>query len=261
MESLNYASQKQNLNMSKSIRILKLFLVFGYAILLSKAFGQTKSTSDVTVEGSAKMKVQPDIITLTLSIEKTDTIENVSIKLLNEESDILVRSLENLGFPNGAIKILDYKVSRSYNEDRGKSYSASNILKVEFKLDTKIVDAFYSEIELKKVKDLDVSFETRLSDSLEKSSRLRLVQLAIVDAKNNSDNIAKALNLNLSKIKQVYKNNEVLSFMPNQLITMKFTPPKIIRDSETNYRSSFDKFQIEDIELEEKITIVYEIAK
>jgi len=37
---------------------------------------------------------------------------------------------------------------------------------------------------------------------------------------------------------------------------VKFTPPEIKKDREIRYNTAFDKFQGEDAELEERITIV-----
>ena len=39
---------------------------------------------------------------------------------------------------------------------------------MQFILNNKLIDAFYKELQLNEIKDLDVSFETKLSDSLEK---------------------------------------------------------------------------------------------
>jgi hypothetical protein len=41
---------------------------------------------------------------------------------------------------------------------------------------------------------------------------------------------------------------------------VKFTPPKIVKEEEVKTNTSFDAFQVVDVELDEKITIVYEIS-
>ena len=181
--------------------------------------------------------------------------------MLNLEIEILVKSLDKIGFPDRSIKISDYKISSSLDDDKVKKYTASNTLKIQFTLDNKLIDAFYTEIQINKIKDLDVSFETSISDSLEKATRLKLVQMAIEDAKINAVNISKTLSLNLIRIKQVYKENERLTSYANQIDFVKFTPPKIVGDTDLSFKSSFDKFQVDDVQLEEKITLVYEIAK
>ncbi|GAB2825156.1 SIMPL domain-containing protein [Ferruginibacter profundus] len=156
--------------MSSNIISFRIAIILATVSLFShSAFSQNKKLAEITAEGNAKIKVKPDIVTFTLTIEKSDTIEKNVIKILNEEVDLLSRSLEKLGFQNKAVKVSDYRISSSFDEDRKqKTYTATNILKVEFRLDNKLIDAFYNEIQSRNFKDLDFNYETGISDSLEK---------------------------------------------------------------------------------------------
>jgi uncharacterized protein len=246
-------------NNSFSFRIT--ILLAALALFNSSALSQTKKLAEITAEGRSSLKVKPDIVTFTLTIDKTDTIEKKVIKILNEEVQSLSQSLEKLGFQNKSIKISDYRISSSLDDDnKQKRYTATNILKVEFKLDNKVIDALYNEIQTNNFKDLDLTYETGISDSLEKVTRVLLVQLAIEDAKANAMNISKNLGLSITKVKQVYKENTRIQVMANQISFIKFTPPKIVGDTDLSYKTSFDKFQVEETELEEKITVVYEVS-
>lgn len=237
------------------------FLLTAFALFNFSAFSQNKKLAEITAEGSSSLKVKPDIVTFTLTIDKTDTIEKNVIKILNEEVQSLSQSLEKIGFQNRSIKISDYRISSSFDDDKKqKSYTATNVLKVEFKLDNKVIDALYNEIQTNNFKDLDLTYETGISDSLEKATRVLLVQLAIEDAKANAINISKNLGLSITKVKQVYKENARIQVMANQISFVKFTPPKIVGDTDISYKTSFDKFQVEETELEEKITVVYEVS-
>ena len=237
------------------------FLLTALALFNFSAFSQNKKLAEITAEGSSRLKVKPDIVTFTLTIEKTDTIEKNVIKILNEEILSLSQSLEKLGFQNKSIKVSDYRVSSSIDDDNKlKRYTASNILKVEFRLDNKLIDAFYNEIQINNFKDLDITYETGISDSLEKATRVLLVQLAIEDAKANAANISNKLGLTITKVKQVYKENARIQVMANEISFVKYTPPKIVGDTDISYKTSFDKFQVEETELEEKITVVYEVS-
>ena len=42
---------------------------------------------------------------------------------------------------------------------------------------------------------------------------------------------------------------------------VKFTPPRVMDDNEIVFDTSFDKFQVEEMEIEEKITVIFEISK
>ena len=241
--------------------MLRQIIIIGLTLFSLSAFSQSKNSNEIIAEGGSKIKVRPDLATFTLTVEKTDTIEKNAIKLLNLEIDDLVKSLYKVGFTNKTIKISDYDISSSQNDEEKKKYTASNVLKLEFSLDTRLIDALYKEIQEAGLKDLDISFETKVSDSLEKVTRLKLVQLSIEDAKINANNICKALDLKIVRVKQVLKYKDGIFGNPPEINQIKFTPPKIIGDTQISYNTSFDKFQVEDVELEEKITIVYEISK
>jgi uncharacterized protein len=241
--------------------MLRQIIIIGLTFFPLGAFSQSKNSNEIIAEGGSKIKVRPDLATFTLTVEKRDTIEKIAIKLLDLEIDDLVKSLYKVGFTNKTIKISDYDISSSQNDEEKKRYTASNVLKLEFGLDTKLIDALYKEIQEAGLKDLDISFETKVSDSLEKATRLKLVQLSIEDAKINAENISKALDIKLVKVKQVLKYKDGILSPPMTVNYIKFTPPKIVGDTQISYNTSFDKFQVEDVELEEKITIVYEISK
>lgn len=236
----------------------RLLIILILTIVASNVNSQSPTSNELIAEGGAKLNVKPDIAIFTLTIEKSDGIENNAIKFLNLEIEELVKSLNKLGFTNRSIKVAGYGISSLTDNENRKKYTASNILRVEFQLDNKLIDAFYNEIQDAAIEDLDVSFDTRVSDSVEKASRLRLVQLAIKDAIINANNISKALNIKIIRVKRVQKYVE--GFSDRAMVEMaKFTPPKIVGDEQN--KTSFDKFQVEDNVLEEKITIVYEISK
>ena len=241
--------------------MLRQIFIISLTLLSYCAFSQSKNSNELIAEGGAKIKVRPDIATFTLTIEKKDTVEKNAIKFLNIEIDALIKSLYKIGFTNRVIKIADYNVSSSENEQEKKRYTATNILKIEFGLDTKMIDAFYKEIQEASLEDLDISFETKLSDSLEKVSRVNLVKLSIEDAKINANNICKALDIRILSVKQILKYKDGILGPPPEIKQIQFTPPQIKKDTQISYNTSFDKFQVEEIELEEKITIVYVISK
>ena len=72
--------------------------------------------------------------------------------------------------------------------------------------------------------------------------------------------MAEALGLRIGKVKQVQKNGSTM-LEETKIEMVKFTPPAIKREIEMRYNTPFDKFQVEDAELNERITVVYEILK
>jgi len=243
---------------SKSLLTPITFLSLTF--LLSPAYSQNKDSKEIIAEGGAKTKIRPDIVTFTLTVEKTDTVETRAIEELNKGVEALTNALFKIGFTHEAIAISDYEVSSFVNDEHQKRYTSSNALKIEFKLDTKLINQIYNAIQNDNLSDLDISFDTQISDSLEKKTRQLLVQQAIADAKSNADNISKALNIKIIGVKQV-SNYAPALFDQNKIELVKFSPPKIIGDTDVRYNSSFDKFQVEEMEIEEKITVIFEISK
>lgn len=226
-------------------------------LIITTSVNSQSSSNEIIVDGSAKMKVRPDVAVFELTMEKRDSIEKNATNNLNVGIEQLVASLNKIGFTNNSIRIADYEVSSETDDDDKKRYTASNTLKVEFRIDNKIIDAFYGQVQQAGIEDLDISFDTKLSDSLERASRSRLVQFAIQDAKASAGNISRAADIRIGRIKQVRKSDEVAVFF--HLEEVKFAPPKIVADRDIAYKTSFDNFQVDDVELEERITIIYEI--
>jgi len=241
----------------------KYLLIIILNCLTITSFSQLSNGNEIIADGTAKVKIRPDIALFMLEVTKKDTSESKAIKNLNQEIDALIKMLYTLGFSEKSIKIADYDISSSESDDdKSKIYEAQNSLNIKFGLDAKIIDAFYKEVERANLRDLDIRFETMVSDSLEKATRQKLVQMAIEDAKSNAKNIADALKIQILGIKQVTKNryNEYRGTTAKWEI-IKYTPPKVVGDTEIVYSTSFDKFQVEEVELEETISIVYEIPK
>ncbi len=239
----------------------KTILILCITLFTTIANGQTKSNNEIYSDGVSKTKVRPDVAILTLSIEKTDSVEKKAIQYLNEEIEKLTNVVFELGFDKSQISISEYKISSSLRDDDRKKFTATNELKIEFALNTKLVDAFYKSIQKNSLTDIDISFDTKLSDSLEKTTRFNLVQQAISDAVQNATNIATALKVKIGDVKQVIKTKDAFYGQAPKIEIMKFTPPKIIEDTKIKYSTSFDKFEVTQVDIEERITIVFEIKK
>lgn len=236
------------------------FIIFTFLVLSLNLFAQNNSGNELTAEGNAKTKVKPDLASFRISIEKRNLVEKTSIKELNEEIEKLQKLLLRIGFTDKNIKISEYKVLSNQDNDDKKEYQTTNTLVVTFNLDNKLIETFYQDIQNENLKDADIEFETQISEELEKTTRLKLVNNAINDAKNNAENIANALEVKLVNIKQVSKfgmrNLDVSSYKNNDMVKYAKSMAAM-----SNQKTSFDKFEVEEKELEESITIIYEITK
>ncbi|MCK8143368.1 SIMPL domain-containing protein [Flavobacterium sp. I-SCBP12n] len=237
----------------------KIITIFIFSFLTIQTFSQTKSGNELVAEGIAKTKIKPDLANFKITVTKQNTIEKTAIKDLNQEIEKLQNVLFKLGFTEKNVKISEYKISKDNYENR-KEFSATNTLSVDFVLDNKRIEGFYQEIQNENLQDVDIEFETQISENLEKTTRQKLVQNAIIDAKNNAENIANALNVKINNVKQVSKYNlRDITYSSIKMDEVKFLKPRVASEM-MNPKTSFDKFEVMEVELEETINIVYEIA-
>jgi uncharacterized protein YggE len=250
----NLKTEQKNQNKMK-----KIITIFVFSFFAIQTFSQTKTGNELVAEGIAKTKIKPDLANFKITVTKQNTIEKTAIKELNQEIEKLQNVLSKLGFTEKNVKISEYKISKDDYENR-KEFSATNTLSVDFVLDNKRIEGFYQEIQNENLQDVNIEFETQISESLEKTTRQKLVQNAILDAKNNAENIATALNVKLNNVKQVSKYNlRDITYSSIKMDEVKFLKPRVASEM-MNPKTSFDKFEVMEVELEETINIVYEIA-
>lgn len=238
----------------------RMFILLLFVFTSLPSFSQTNSGNEINAEGNSKVKVKPDLASLSISVEKQNLVQKNAIKDLNEEMDKIQKILLKIGFTEKNIKIAEYEISSNQNDNNEKEYTVTNTLMIRFALDNKIIEDFYQGIQNENIKDSDIDFNTYLSEELEKTTRKKLVQLAILDAKVNAENIAQALDVKINTVKQVSKYNT------RDLVAASYKADNVKFDrtaaaAYVNPKTSFDKFEVEEIELEETITIVYEIVK
>ncbi|MFP9097662.1 SIMPL domain-containing protein [Flavobacterium sp. RHBU_24] len=239
--------------MKKHIILLLLFT--------ASALGQTPKTGELTAEGNASMKVMPDVVTLTVSVSKQNESEKTALKELNEEVTKLEGFFTKVGIPTKSIKIASYDIDDDYRDDKDKKlYQAHNSLTIEFKLDTRVLDAFYGELQAGNYKDVSVDYETSLSGELQKKVQAELMDKAIADAKQKADAIAKSLGVKITGISHVSKYGRNGVVMVDEVKYMRLEAASMKMDA-PRPPTVFAKYEMQEKEEEEQITIIYEISK
>lgn len=238
-----------------------LFFVF----LCFSIFTFSQNKNELFSEGDSKIAITPDIAIIDIKIRKTDTIESDVIGKLNKEIEKLNKALLKIGLDSSYIKIDKFDIYayesniRNYNSHKdNKIYSGTNSLELTFTLNTQLIDAFYRTIQENNFEDLDISFQTKLSEKLEKKSRKKLKQLAVNDAIENAQNIALTLKRKLGNVIKVVSNKDRF-FETTDFSMKKFSQNTPIIQDAVLEKTEFDRYQVKQIFLEEKITIVFEI--
>lgn len=227
-------------------------------LLTATAFAQTPKTGELTAEGSASMKVMPDVVTLTVSVSKQNESEKNALKELNDEVAKLESFFKKVGIPPKSIKIASYNINDDYRDDKDKKvYQANNSLTITFELDAKLLDAFYGELQAGNYKDVSVNYDTSLSEALQKKVQAELMDKAIADAKQKGEAIAKSLGVKITGISNVSKYGR------NIVEEVKYASMEM--NAPADYAPApptvFSKYEMQETEEEEQITIVFEISK
>jgi uncharacterized protein len=237
---------------------MRLILILLLIPVSYYSFAQN-NPGEITASGTAKIKVKPDIAVITFTVEKEEVDESRVLKNLNEEISRLTEILNKIGFTPSHVKIAKYSVSKDDNYNGGRKYFATNTLVVRFNLDNKIIDNVFNAVETEKLHDVNVDLETILSDTLEKATRSTLMVTAIRNAQASANDIAAALGVKLGKVKHASKYGEVYdaNYYKNEMV--KFTPPKLIGIVTKLQDTSFSDYDVQEVEIEEEITVIYEI--
>lgn len=232
-------------------RILLLLLILPGSIL-----AQTKS--EITAEGRATKKVKPDVVKLSVQVSKEEASEKEVLKQLNDEVSQLEKFFAKAGIPKTAVKISSYNVRKGYDDDKSKKkYEATTALEITFNLDNKVLDAFYGELQAGSYKDVFVDYETSLSAELEKKTKEQLVIMAIADAKQKAEAIAKALGVKIIGISHVSKYGREVKAIVEEVKYKAMAAPA----AASAPRTVFSDYEVQEIEEQEDITVIFEIGK
>jgi len=238
----------------------KMILMVACFMMVTDSMAQTNTSAEIITTGSSKLKVKPDVASFQFRVEKKDAVEKTALQKLNMEVDKLIKILNKIGFKNEVIKINDYQVSAT--EDYGsanriKNYTASNELSLHFAYNGKAIDAIYAEIEKAGLSDVNIEFESSLSDSLTKASKAQLIQLSINDAKEKAMAIAASLGVKLGAVKHVSKD-----YQQREAYFLTTAHANYFAGNyDLRYKTSFDKLGPQEKELSDDITITFEIIR
>ena len=100
----------------------------------------------ITVKGTGRISVKPDLIVVSMTLETKDTEYEKTMETAAEKIELLNKSLEEIGFEKESVKTTNFNVSTDYESVRDinggykrvlKGYVCRHNLKVEFDFDTK----------------------------------------------------------------------------------------------------------------------------
>lgn len=163
----------------------------------------------ITVNGTGKLFVSPDLIVVSLivesrSMEYDKTIENASESI----NDIKYR-LKSVGFDENALKTTDFNVRADYRNERTEDGTYKNVFngfvctqgaKVEFDFDNKLLSKVISV-----VAKSDAEPRISLTFTVKDTNKVKdeLLVLMVNDATHNAEVIANACGVKLGDISSI----------------------------------------------------------
>jgi uncharacterized protein YggE len=166
--------------------------------------------SKLSLTGTAKLIVKPDLAVLSISVSEIKNKMTDAIKALREKSNYYNEVLKKLGFNEKDIKTTGFTVykNRFYrdNEYIDSGYVASQNLKLEFIYSQENMQKIVSEF-AKNEKPIDFSFHFELSEQFKQKVQAQLIEKAIQDANEKASVISKASRVKLISIINISYGN------------------------------------------------------
>lgn len=185
---------------------LYLFGKIGPTIPISVLSQQKGEPFVVTGEG--KVFVTPDIAKLSFGIQESGSSLKTVQESVSKKSNTLTASFKDLGIREEDIKTTSYSVYPEYDyqapEQRITGFQVSISYEVTIRDFDKVNDAITSATEAGANVASGVSFE--VNESTKKEKLLEARKLAVDEAKETAEGLAKASGLNLGKVINISEN-------------------------------------------------------
>lgn len=186
----------------RKLGFLLLFLVSGMA------FGQTENTSKsvITVNGTAKTSVIPDMTALNIHLSVVKMNMADAAKAIGEQTQQFLKVLKQLGFQESDVKTTNFSASKNRiyrnNGPVDSGYVVSQNLTVKFA---------YNQVTLQKIaarfaeaKDpVNFSISFYLSDGLREKTEAELQAKAVADARKKAVNLSSAAGVKIGAVKSI----------------------------------------------------------
>lgn len=153
------------------------------------------------ITGKSQLSISPDMVRLSFKILTQETAYSQALDFLSDNANSLIEVLTSNGFKKDEIKTTRYSIHRWTRYQNGQElnlgYEGEHQLYVEFKIDnTKINDIIDAITEKVPCVSITISYSC---SQLEKHDK-KLIQLAIKDAKQKAEFIAKNSDVKLKQI-------------------------------------------------------------
>ena len=194
-------------------------------LFASQLYGQTNNSGAfIAIIGDAYGTFFPDMITFHFSINVIEKKQAEAVKKLNEQAELFIDKVVNLGIDPKQIKLTHYNLQEAYdysdNKMKNAGYEASESFEIEIEYSSERFASFIDSISGTKFSDLSFTYELTFSDSLANKIRNDLIQQASNNAAEIAQTLAESRNVILGDVYSIEYTKGL-----SELYGAEFIPP------------------------------------
>lgn len=229
--------------------LLFLFLASG------TVFGQTESASKptVTVNGSAKVSVVPDMTELNIHLSSVKMNMADATKAIGDQTQQFMKILKQLGFQEADVKTTNYSASKNriyrQNGPIDSGYVVSQNLTVKFAYSQATLQKIVARFaEAKDPVNFNIGFY--LSDALREKTEAELQTKAVADARKKATNLSTAAGVKMGAVKAIIYGSDNPGTMYYK------AEMRMMADAGSSDGADL-RFAPQEFELQESVTLVW----
>jgi uncharacterized protein YggE len=236
-------------------RLQKLSFLLFLVLASGTVFGQADNTSKptITVNGSAKVSIVPDMTELNIHLSSVKMKMEDATKAIGEQTQQTMKILKQLGFQESDVKTTNYSASKNriYRENGpiDSGYVVSQNLTVKFAYNQATLQKIAARFsETKDPVDFNICFY--LSDALRERTEAELQTKAVADARKKATNLTAATGVKTGSVKSIIYGSE----NPGPIYYK--SEMRMFSDSGMSDGAGL-RFAPEETELQESVTLIW----
>jgi len=233
-------------------------------LFVNQLYGQVNNSGEfIAVIGEAYGTYFPDLITFQFSFNVIEKKQAEAVRKLNEQTELFVDKVANLGIDPKQIKLSNYNLQEAinYSTDKVKNvgYEASESFELEIEYTSESFNSFIDSISGTKFSDLSFTFELTFSDSLANKIRNYLIKQASNNAAEIAQTLADSRNVFLGDVYSIEYTKNLTQLYGVDYIPPPPPPVELNRAYEISSQKISSRITLKGIEKSQQVRIVYRI--
>ena len=219
-------------------------------------FGQTDQTPSkptVTVNGTSKVYITPDMTELNIHVSSLKMDMADATKAIGDQTQKYLKILKDLGFKETDVKTTNFSASKNriyrQNGPIDSGYVVSQNLTVKFAYNQVTLQAIAARFSgVKDPVDFNIGFY--VSDQLREKTEADLQGKAVADARKKATNLSTAAGVKMTTVKAIVYGNDVSA-------PVYYKDMRMFANAEMAADGANLSFSPQEMELQETVTVVW----